>query len=866
MTPCGLASIRLSMTTLRARRLRTGLLIAAAAFAASLIVAVACTMASVQKTVDDQVTTLLGKVDARITHSAEGRFDESIVETVRGWDDVEFATGVAIGSITMMHADARRYPDSDRIIRSSVTAIGADMALEGEIRPLPLVEGRWPESRDEALIDPMAADALQASVGDELKVQYLGEPVVVTVVGIYERKTMGILQRAIVRLDLDHLQRINGQPDSITLVRIGLAEDVDVQAFCDRYGESLDETLLLEPAELVKSGFDRRIRMSELALLIMTMLTFTSAAFIIVTGMTTSVTEQQRELAMLRCIGGSRVQLFAMQLAAGGVIGALGAITGIPLGIALSWLLVTIFRDLLMGGFALNVLGLQLAAIGAVCAGIIGALFPAWQAANVSPLRALATVARSTTRRSIIGFGIVGLVLIVVQVVLYSTDDVERRFWTYVYFGLHAVIIGYFLLTTVVLVVVVQLVARPLAIVLGLPRDFLRASMMKSAHRHGFTAGALMLGMAILVATWASTMSVLDGWVREIEFADAFVFNLSGIAPEDVAAIEQLDSVRETTVIGMHSMDVVNQQVFGVREFVPPTVVCVSFEPAKFFEMNAINWLAGDPAVAIPKLESGEGLIVAERFLTARGITVGDQITLRAGRLEHTFDILGVVESNGLDIVTQLYGFRNRYMEYAISCVFLDNDVVSEVFATDDRMMLQINLHDHVTDEEAAAEIADVAPSLRFISGRWIMQTIDDLAGTYLTVQTTMAFAALLLASIGVGNVILAGVHGRRYEFGVYRSVGGSRRSVVRALIGESVLLALTAAISGTALGAHFMWVDNNNLRDLFGIDTPLRLPTLPTLIGAVMLLIMTILVTLPGMLRIIRSRPSQLLAAGRAG
>jgi putative ABC transport system permease protein len=860
------ASLVLGINSLRARPVRTVLLVGAAALAASLIVAVSCTLGSVQNTVRGEITKFLGKVDARITHSAEGRFDESIVEHFRTMDEVDFATGVAFGQLVLVHADARLEPGTDRILRQTVSAVGADLPLELTIRPLPLRAGTWPVEPNDVLLDPLAAESLHATVGDQLKIQYLGEPIVLTVTGIFDRKTIGILQRPLVRIDLDILQRISGNTHEVSYVRIGLADGVDVKAFCARHGETLDTTLLLEPAELVKSGFDRRILITELGLFIMSMLTFTCAAFIIVTGMTTSVTEQQRQLAIFRCIGASRLQLFGTQVCIGLIIGLGGSLIGIPLGIALSWGLVAWFSELLTGGFVVHSMGIRLAVLGSFGAGVLGALYPAWQAAHISPLRALSSVARPVARHTVFVFGIVALLLIGLQLLFYSSDDDEFRFWSYAYFGVHALVIGYFLLATVVFVIVVRLLGRPLARLLGLPRDLIRGSMLTTPHRHGFTAGALMLGIALLVATWSTTMSVLNGWVRDITFADGFAFQLSGLTPENVNAISALDGVEETTVIGMMPAEIVGQQVFGIKEFVSPTVQCLSFQPDQFFRMNAIRWIAGNPVTAIPRLESGEGLVVAERFLTARGITVGDQLTLKAGRLEGTFEIVGVLESNGLDIVTQLYGFRNRYMDYAMSCVFMDADVVADVFDNREALMMQINLSDDVDDEAIGERITEVAPGVRFINGRWILATINTLAATVLTVQTIVAFAALLLASIGVGNVILAGVYDRRYEFGVFRAVGGSRRNVVRALLGESALLALTGAITGTMLGYHVAWVDTENLRSMAGIDAPLRLQIIPTLIGWFILLLLTMLVTLPGILKIVRSTPSSLLSAGRAG
>ena len=74
-----LPSLRLALNTLTGKRGRTILLIGAVTIAASLVVAVGCTVSSVQGMMEQSLTRFLGKADARIIHSGRGRFDQSIV-------------------------------------------------------------------------------------------------------------------------------------------------------------------------------------------------------------------------------------------------------------------------------------------------------------------------------------------------------------------------------------------------------------------------------------------------------------------------------------------------------------------------------------------------------------------------------------------------------------------------------------------------------------------------------------------------------------------------------------------------------------------------------------------------------------------
>src|SRR5262249_40549803 len=151
------------------------------------------------------------------------------------------------------------------------------------------------------------------------------------------------------------------------------------------------------------------LQSSQTGMAVITVLAFFAASYIIMTGLTTGVTERQRELAVLRCIGGKRLQLAVSQLLVGGLIGLIGALIGVPVGVAGSAILVAAFPDQLPVGFAISELGVSLSFIGAIGSGLIGGVWPAVQAARTSPLVALSIRAKPATRRGIILCGIFGI-------------------------------------------------------------------------------------------------------------------------------------------------------------------------------------------------------------------------------------------------------------------------------------------------------------------------------------------------------------------------------------------------------------------------------------------------------------------------
>jgi putative ABC transport system permease protein len=376
----------------------------------------------------------------------------------------------------------------------------------------------------------------------------------------------------------------------------------------------------------------------------------------------------------------------------------------------------------------------------------------------------------------------------------------------------------------------------------------------------------MMVGICILVSTWSNAQSLLTDWLGRIKFADGFALRTTGISVQEQQAIAALPFVTATCPIGYLPVKVVGRQIFGVEGLAPPNVICVGFDPQRFFDMNAVTWVAGDPNLAIKRLGEGDAIIVADRFLVTQQVKLGDHLTLASGRVQKDYEVVGAVTSGPLDIATQFFGIRSQYMEFSISCVFMDFAEVIRTFDNSDAYMFQVNFPEDMNDKHVTRAIEEAAPGVRFRSGRSIQKTINAIAFALMTVQSTVAFAALALACLGVGNVIMANIHGRRYEFGVLRAVGAHREMIVRLILAETAMLAITGALVGTLLGMHLAWIGVENYRGLAGLPLTLTVPTVPMIIGWIVLIVMTLLAALPGVWSVVRHRPSTLLSADRAG
>jgi putative ABC transport system permease protein len=101
--------------------------------------------------------------------------------------------------------------------------------------------------------------------------------------------------------------------------------------------------------------------------------------------MLVSVTERTREIGIMKAVGARRRDVMQLFLVESVLLGAVGAVVGVPLGVAGGWL-ATSYADvpltLAPGWFAVAVV------VGVVVGGVAG-VYPAWRAARVDPIDAL---------------------------------------------------------------------------------------------------------------------------------------------------------------------------------------------------------------------------------------------------------------------------------------------------------------------------------------------------------------------------------------------------------------------------------------------------------------------------------------------
>jgi putative ABC transport system permease protein len=430
--------------------------------------------------------------------------------------------------------------------------------------------------------------------------------------------------------------------------------------------------------------------------------------------------------------------------------------------------------------------------------------------------------------------------------------------------GIPALFAGYFLMAVPVTVACARLAGPVLAAVLRVPRDVLVRTILATPYRFGFTSGAMMMGLALMVGIWTNGSAIMRDWLGTLEFPDAFVAGVS-LSEKTRARIDALPFVTATAAVSMQPL---KTDAFGIKTFDngEQMTTFVGFDPEPFFKMTRLAWVEGDPATALEKLKRGNAVIVAKEFKVTRGIGVGSTLRLEWDHKPHEFEVVGVVNSPGLDIASKFFSIGDDYLDQSVNAVFGSRDDLRRLFGNTGIQLIQVSIDPRYDDKQAIKEIRKLAgfEVVSAGSGREIKAEIRKFLTSTLFISSLVAVGAMLVACFGVANLIVAGIQARTFEFGVIRAIGGQRAVLSRLVLGEALVVALGACLMGTLMGAQISWGGQRMMELILGLVLRVHLPPGPIAAGWGAVTLITVGAAWPAIWALGKKQPRELLAVVR--
>ena len=656
---------------------------------------------------------------------------------------------------------------------------------------LKLIDGAWPEGTTDVVLDTGAAEDAGYEVGDEITViAPSGDSIAnvrktLTMTGTAEFNGGGTAGAILVIFSTQGAQELFlGGRDAFTSVSLTAAPGVTQERLVDAaetvvpaaYEAVEGDTVAKESQDAVGQFLD----VISTFLIAFAVIAILVGGFIIANTFSILVAQRIRELALLRALGASRVQVRRSVLLEAGLMALLGASVGIGLGLLLARALAALFRGfgLDINGDALDLTGTTVALAYGVglAVTLVSAYLPARRASRTAPVAAMrddgAPAEGSLHRRALIGAVVmlVGVGLAVAGILGAPGNDA-------IWIGAASVI---WILTAAV---ISPVLGHPLLVacrslfgrLFGTTGRLAGENALRNPRRTGATASALMIGLALVsaVGTLAASLSATSDALVDDQFAADFLVQSASFQsfPTGIG-----DDMAKVDGVALLSRDQYTPALIGGE---PEAVLGVDPAYSRIYDLDVVEGTQ----------ELGEDqAVLTDDEARDRGLGVGDQLELAfPGKRTVSVEVVGIIEP------TPVIGSINVPLQ-----------VIEDMGINRTDTSLSINLDEGADRAEVQAELEDVIADVPIVSVQDKEQFAESIKGQInqlLFMIYGLLALAIVIAVIGIVNTLGLSVIERTREIGLLRAVGLSRSRLRGMVTLESVTIATMGAVLGMVIG-----------------------------------------------------------------
>jgi putative ABC transport system permease protein len=735
------------------------------------------------------VDIVAGKADLEVIGDGL-RFDERAYPIVNNDPDVIAATPTVeeVASLTDFPGEYLQI-------------LGVDIFSNGPLRTFTLhdADEKTPDIVD-FLADPKVI-ALSRQLADRLHLK-LGDPVRVTTQTGIETFRLGFIlefgedapgaDEHLSVMDIANVQENFLHVGKLSRISALLRPGADFATVAARLRRELPAGTVVQAPDRRNRQISRMLGAFQLNLTALSLVALLVGMFLIYNTVAASVVRRRHEIGVLRALGLSAWQVQALFLAEALLLGLAGAVLGLILGVLLAGQLVgvvsrtitslyilTSIQQLFVSPLAiLMALGLCLGAV------LLAAWFPAWEAARVSPVEALAvghleaTSARRTGGWSALAAGMLVLALVLARISL-TVGPAWLSFGAALF-----TLLGFAFFTPAVAVLFARTVRPP-----TLLARIALGHFAQSLHRNSVAIASLVVALAMVVGI--STMifsfrTTVEEWLnRSIQSdlviapaANLLVGNREFIRPEVERLVTALphvkvDSFREMRILWQGQWVKLATVRMGVTR-----------------DIEKLTFSQGNANAAFDGAMNHGAVMVSEPFRRRFHLGVGDSLTLDTPDGPHTFPIAGVYvdyTSEGGVVLVDWPLFQHYWHDTSINGMGLYLDKKSGESA----MQLQ---------ERLRPLLAPYGDYLIKSNGELREQVFRIFDQTF-SVTYLLQVIGIIVSALGIFLSLSVLVSERRRELSILRAVGASRRQIEALVLWEAGCIGLLGALMGIAAG-----------------------------------------------------------------
>jgi putative ABC transport system permease protein len=767
---------------LRARKRRALLSVGGIVFGVTLLVAILLINQAVTRSFSDSMVVLSSRADLQVFGDWAG-LDPAVADRVRPDPDVE-----AVTPVLEVTANLPRLHDG-------LLLAGIDFNQDPRVRRYGSFAGRVrvPD------IFMLTEDKYAVIATDEfLRRHGLGLNGVVEIItpnglksfnvrGVIETKNnVSAMSGNWAIMEIKALREVFGRSDRYSRLDVFLKPGADAEVVRSRLLQAVGPSVRVEQPWVRSRAIQKMIEGIQLTLTMLGFVGLIVGVFLIYNTTSISVIERHHEIGILRACGASRRQVLGIFLLEGFFYGLTGALVGTLLGIAAAKSSLAFVSESISSAYFVLLkidrlpISPAIIAVGLLSgagASLLGSLHPALTAARLSPLE----VIRRRNFRSDIQYNLrIALAASLALTLLAALSLGLHYLFGIKYAGftaLSAIVIAFALSSPLAVSVLATALSSLFRRLFGIEGRLAVENTLRNPTRTGFTAAALIIGLAVIINTAGAITSLrgsIESWIARIFSGDIIVAAHNPFTAGSVSA-----PLRETLI----------QELLRI----PGVSGASAIRYAKVtYQDSLISLLAVDgslPHGGAP----GDGsfrVSVSKNFAELFNIQPGQVLTLTTNAGETQFVVSTLIEDYNYNwpkgtIIIDREGYKRLWSDSLVDQIILYLEPGADAEAT----------RREITSRYASEYNLTVFGNQQFRHN--FLQLIDQ--------QFSLTYAQLLITAavmlFAVTNTLLISVISRRGEIGILRALGASRRQNRKIVLLEAIILGLAGVVYGTLLG-----------------------------------------------------------------
>ncbi|MET8145464.1 FtsX-like permease family protein [Sphaerisporangium sp. NPDC005288] len=758
---------------------------------------------TIQAGLSQRIAASADKVDVAVlppvsTSENQPRLTAADLAAIKGVAGVAEAQGLVQGSAALLGKDGKAVGD---FATTGVSVVG------GRLNRTEITSGTAPSAPDQVVIDKNTAKTRGFAVGDTVRVlDGDGRPHPFRLVGLFD---VGVDQQLAVTGAVGFApataQTMTGQKGFVEIDVVaapGVTPErlkSTVSAAVTGHGARLYTGHQLAQELAKSSGAD--IDVIGTALLMFGLVAMFVAALVIYNTFNILVAQRSREMALLRCIGATRRQVFGSILLESAVVGllssALGLLAGLGLGAGALALLRTLGMDAPGGGVSLAPRTMALALAVGLVVTVGAALLPARTATKVAPVAALRTQSDEHAFRT-------GVLRVVFAMLFLLGGAGVTAYGVISSPGQQAlfIVMGGGVLTFLAVLILGPLMVGPLstlagwapARLFGVPGRLALDNSQRNPKRSATTTVALTIGVTLMTLISVITATTRATYTAKLD--DQFPIDYM-ISPQEDLTSNADAALPRALAEGLRAR--------------PELASTVEFRQAaaRIGDTGRTNDVGAFSGPYQPALSAGSmrgfapgSAVIADDLAKRLGTGPGGSITVRtpkAGAVR--LKVLGLFdpESTPLPAVTVPDTEFDRY------------------FGPLGDSRLIVNVKDGVTPDvsrRAVEAATEPYPTAKVLSATEARGQFDEALDMALMIISGLLGLAVLISLLGIANTLSLSVHERTRESALLRALGLTRAQLRRMLSVEALILGLIGALVGAVLGVAYGWAASRTLME----------------------------------------------------